>query len=35
MGSEMCIRDRGYTITYAIGNTLLIIWGVVIVLLVA
>ena len=25
----------GYTITYAIGNTLLIIWGVVIVLLVA
>jgi len=25
----------GYTITYAIGNTLLIIWGVVIVLLIA
>ena len=32
--TEMCIRDRGYTVTYAVGNTLLIIWGVVIVLLI-
>ena len=29
------VPSMGYTITYAIGNTLLIIWGVVIVLLIA
>lgn len=32
---ESNVPAMGYTITYAIGNTLLIIWGVVIVLLVA
>lgn len=32
---ESKVPAMGYTITYAIGNTLLIIWGVVIVLLVA
>ena len=42
-GGSRCCRDTigsnvpslGYTITYAIGNTLLIIWGVVLVLLLA
>lgn len=29
------VPSLGYTITYAIGNTLLIIWGVVLVLLLA
>ncbi|MEO3497617.1 hypothetical protein ABG847_23100, partial [Phocaeicola vulgatus] len=32
VGSET--PSLGYTVTYAVGNTLLIIWGVVIVLLI-